>query len=77
MNNTFTPAAPVSPTAQDATGPSMGHYSWPTRKSSSGTIENKVIIPNALTREVMAETEAGINVVNCASLDELFNQLDS
>lgn len=77
MRNTFTPTAPVSPTAQDATGPSMALYYLPVRKSASGTIDNKVIIPNALTREVMAETEAGINVVSCASLEELFNQLDS
>jgi hypothetical protein len=44
--------------------------------SASGASANKVIIPSALSRQVMAETESGVNVVNCTDMDDLFRQLD-
>jgi len=70
-------AMAVNPTAQSASEPYRTAFAWAVGESASDTAVNKVLIPNALTREVMAETEAGINVVNCANLDELFDQLDS
>lgn len=77
MSNAITPV-PVTPlTSQAAIGPIKIAYSMAEGESASGTAANKVRIPNALTRQVMAETEAGVNVVNCANLDDLFNQLDS
>jgi hypothetical protein len=77
MSNTYTPVAPASPTAQVAIGPSRASYSWPIGTSATGSAENRVLIPNAQTRKVMAETEAGDNIVNFATLDELFSHLDS
>jgi hypothetical protein len=77
MSNAVTPV-PVTPlTSQAAISPIKIAYALAEGKSASGTAANKVRIPNALTREVMAETEAGVNIVNCANLDDLFNQLDS
>ena len=66
-----------NPTAQPATGPIKAIFSWATGESASGSVENKILVPNALTRRVMAETDAGANVVNCSDLDDLFNKLDS
>ena len=77
MSNAITPV-PVAPsTSQTAIGPSKIAYSWGEGESASCTAANKVRIPNALTRQVMAETEAGVNVISCANLDELFDKLDS
>jgi len=77
MNYVAMPSAAISPTAQAATGPSRATFTVVSGESVSGAVVNRVVIPNALTRQVMAETEAGVNVVNCSSLDELFDQLDS
>jgi quinol-cytochrome oxidoreductase complex cytochrome b subunit len=66
-----------NPTAQPATGPIKAIFSWATGESASGTAMNKMLVPNALTRSVMAETDAGANVVNCVDLDDLFKKIDS
>ena len=77
MSKAINPTLGIPVTSQAATGPYRIAFSWAEGQSATGAAANKVLIPNALTREVMAETEAGINVVNCANLDDLFNQLDS
>ncbi len=77
MNNSITPTSVPPQTSQASATPIKIAYSWAQGQSASDASVNKVSIPNALTREVMAETEAGINVVNCSSLENLFSQLDS
>jgi hypothetical protein len=68
----------VSSTAQAAVGP--GHIillAATYGKTSTGATANKVIIPSAVTRQVMADTEAGRNVVSCSGMEDLFEKLDS
>jgi hypothetical protein len=72
-----TPSPVASLTAHSANAPFKTVFSWGTGESASDSDVNKVLIPNAQTRKVMAETETGINVVNCDSLDDMFNRLDS
>ncbi len=77
MSNTITPLLVTPLTSQTAIGPTKIAYALAEGESASGTAANKVWIPHALTRQVMAETEAGVNIANCTNLDDLFNQLDS
>ena len=72
-----TPSPPASHTAHASAAPSKMTFFWGIGESASSSDVNKVLIPNAQTRKVMAETEAGVNIVNHASLDELFSHLDS
>jgi len=73
----MTPSPALSLTAHASTAPFKTTFVQPTGESASGSDVNKVLIPNSQTRKVMAETEAGKNIVNFASLDELFSYLDS
>ena len=77
MSIIITPSPAVSPTAQAASAPFWATFSWVTGESATGATVNKVLVPNALTRAVLAETDAGVNVVSCPDLSELFNRLDS
>ena len=77
MSNAINPTLVAPFTSQGPTEPYKVAFSWAEGKSATGAPANKVIIPNALTRKIMAETEAGVNIVNCANMDDLFNQLDS
>jgi hypothetical protein len=72
-----TPSQVASATAHAATAPFKTTFLWPTGESASGSSANRVLIPNAQSRKTMAETEAGKNVVNFASIDDLFAHLDS
>jgi hypothetical protein len=76
-NIVIKPSPAASLTAHTANAPFKTVFFWGTGQSASSSDVNKVLIPNAQTRKVMAETETGINVVNFDSLDEMFKQLDS
>ena len=76
-SNVVSPSPPVSPTAHSSVAPNRISFSWGTGETVSGANVNKVLIPNAQTQKVMAETDAGENVVNYSSLGEMFSQLDS
>jgi hypothetical protein len=43
--------------------------------SESASVANKVEIPNETTRKVMAETDAGRNIVRCKDGEDLFRRL--
>lgn len=68
------PGAPV--TTMGVAGPARITVQIAEGTSASGASANKVIIPSELTRRVMAETESGVNVVDCTDMDDLFRQLD-
>jgi hypothetical protein len=44
-------------------------------RTDSASVLNVASIPNALTRQVMAETDAGRNIVRCTDSEDLFRQL--
>jgi len=76
MSFVITQSPARSPTAQAANAPFRMTFDTLMTVETT-TSPNRVLVPNADTQQVMAETEAGINVVNCATLEDLFEQLDS
>ena len=64
-------------TAGDANTPHRVEYYLGEGKTVSGAIVNDVLMPTDLTLQVMGQTEAGVNVVDCASMDDLFEKLES
>ena len=72
-----TPSANIASPSRAAAGPSHVILAQTFGETSTGATANKIIVPNALTRQVMAETEAGKNVVSCSSMKDLFEKLDA
>ncbi len=77
MSYIITPSIVINPTAQSAIEPAKAFFAWATGESASGARGNRVLLPNALTQRVMAETDAGSNIVTCKDLDDLFAKLDA
>jgi hypothetical protein len=61
---TYGAAAPAAIVMQHSTG-----------RSDSTSSANIVEIPNELTRQVMADTDAGRNIVRCKDSEDLFRRL--
>ncbi len=70
MTLVMTQSPARSPTAQAATYDSL-------MTVETAASPNGILVPNAMTQQVMAETEAGVNIVEFASVEDLFNELDS
>ena len=44
-------------------------------QSESASVANIVEIPNEMTRNVMADTDAGRNIIRCKDSEDLFRRL--
>jgi len=72
----FSGAYPTASTFAAAPSPAKISIRVAEGESVASARVNKVTIPSALTRQVMSDTESGVNVVNFANIRDLFDELD-